>query len=217
MAASAVVVGVDDAVERRIAQVQVGRRHIDLRAQDAVAIRVNARPHLLKLREIRLGRGVAPAACRPRLGQRPRAARISSGVGNRQTPCGSDQMRGALEEKVEVVARAVEVLAVIEPSHFTSALIDSTYSISSFDGLVSSIRRCARLSRRTGIRAAAKVEADRLGVPDMQIPVGFRRKPRHDEQCFPTPRSSAMIWRMKSSGGASPRPAWVRSGPWQNQ
>ena len=54
----------------RIAQVDVARGHVDLRAQHARAVRELAGAHALEQVEVLLGRAVAPGAVRARLGER---------------------------------------------------------------------------------------------------------------------------------------------------
>ncbi len=60
-------------------------------------------------------------------------------------------------------------------SQFTSAMMDSTYSISSFVGFVSSKRR---LQTAAEFARDAEVQADGFGVADVQIAVRFGRKTR---------------------------------------
>ena len=54
-------------------------------------------------------------------------------------------------------------------------MIDSTYSVSSLDGLVSSKRR---LHLPPNSLREPEIEVDRLGVADVQVAVGLRRKAR---------------------------------------
>ena len=56
-------------------------------------------------------------------------------------------------------------------------MIDCTYSCVSLTGLVSSETQA---EVPPGFLRDAEVEADRLGVPDVQIAVGLRREPRDD-------------------------------------
>ena len=58
-----------------------------------------------------------------------------------------------------------------------SSAIASTYSVSSLAGLVSSSRR---LQRPPELGGDAEVQADRLGVADVQVAVGFRGEPGLD-------------------------------------
>ena len=58
-------------------------------------------------------------------------------------------------------------------SQWISAMMESTYSVSSFSGLVSSIRT---LQTPANSCAMPKVQADRLGVADVKIAIRLRRK-----------------------------------------
>ena len=68
--------GVQDAVEHRIAQVDVARRHVDLGAQHAGAVRKLAGAHAAEEIEVLLDRALAERAvrCRPRSACRARRA-----------------------------------------------------------------------------------------------------------------------------------------------
>ena len=63
-----------------------------------------------------------------------------------------------------------------KPSQRTSPLIASMYSCSSLIGLVSSKRRWQRPPNSS---RDAEIEADRLGVADVQVAVRLGRKARH--------------------------------------
>ena len=77
--------------------------------------------------------------------------------------------------------------------------MDSTYSTSSLAGLVSSKRRWQTPPILLG---EAEVQADRLGVADVQVAVGLRGEPRHDAPAVlvASARSCATMSRMKSLG-----------------
>ena len=64
-----------------------------------------------------------------------------------------------------------------KPSQRTSAMMESTYSCSSLVGLVSSKRRLHRPPKLLG---DAEIEADGLGVADVQVAVGLGRKAGHN-------------------------------------
>jgi hypothetical protein len=70
---------VQDAVQHRIAQIDVARRHVDLRAQHARAVRELAGAHAAEQIEVLLDAAVAERAVRPGSVSVPRFARISSG------------------------------------------------------------------------------------------------------------------------------------------
>ena len=86
--AGAVVLRVQDAVEHRVAQVDVGRRHVDLRAQDARAVRELAGAHAREQVEVLVDRPVAARARPARLGERAAVlADLLGGRGRRRRPC----------------------------------------------------------------------------------------------------------------------------------
>ena len=62
--AGAVMVGVTDAVDRRVAQVHVGRGHVDLRAQDVLAIGEFAGLHAAEQVQDSAPDGRGTASCR---------------------------------------------------------------------------------------------------------------------------------------------------------
>ena len=64
------MLGVADAIDRRIAQIDVGRGHVDLQAQDVRAIGMQPALHLLKQREIFLGAALPKRRIPAGLGQR---------------------------------------------------------------------------------------------------------------------------------------------------
>ena len=68
--AGARVRGVQDAIEHRIAQIEVARCHVDLRAQDAGAVRELAGAHAAQQVEVLLGRAIAVRAVPAGLGER---------------------------------------------------------------------------------------------------------------------------------------------------
>ena len=106
---------VQDPVEHRVAQVDVGRGHVDLRPEHPRAVRKLARAHALEQVEALLDRAVAPGAVRARLGQR--AAVRADLVGREVVDvglAGPDQVDGPVVELVEVVGGVVEVLAPVE-------------------------------------------------------------------------------------------------------
>ena len=61
------------------------------------------------------------------------------------------------------------------PSHLTSSMIASTYSVSSFEGLVSSKRR---LHLPPNSLRESEIQMDGFGVADVQISVGLGREAR---------------------------------------
>jgi hypothetical protein len=141
LAARAMVRGVHDPVEDRIAQRQHGRGHVDLRAQHVAARRELARAHALEQREALGRRAVAEGARATGFGERA-AVRLDLLRGQLADEglVALDELAGVLVELREVVGGVVEV-SPNRPSQRMSASIASTYSVSSAAGFVSSKRR----------------------------------------------------------------------------
>ena len=86
--AGAVVVRAPDAVEHRVAHVDVRRRHVDLRAQHVRAVGELAGAHAREEVEVLLDRPVAVRAVGARLGQRAAVlAHLVGASGCRRRPC----------------------------------------------------------------------------------------------------------------------------------
>ena len=145
LVARAVVRGALDAVDGRVAHVDVGRGHVDLRAQHVGAVGVLAVAHLAEERQVLRRRALAEGRVLAGLAEAAAVAlhllgrlRIHVGVAV------LDQALGELVHEVEVVAREVELLVARRrsrsPATSPSPMMESTYSCSSFSGLVSSKR-----------------------------------------------------------------------------
>ena len=142
LVAGAVMLGVQDAVHHRIAHVQVGRGHVDLGAQDARAVGEFARPHALEQIEIFFDRAIAIRAVLAGLGQR--AAVFADFVGGQVVYVGLarfDQLAPPIRRAGRNSRRRNADASHSKPSQLTSSMMESTYSVSSFSGLVSSKRR----------------------------------------------------------------------------
>ena len=176
LVAGAMMLGVQDAVHDRIAHVEVRRRHVDLGPQRARAVGELAGLHAREEVEILFDGAIAIGAFFARLGER--AAILAHLVGGQIADvglAGLDELDGPLVELLEVVGRVKEAVSQSKPSQRTSSMMESTYSCSSFSGLVSSKRRLVLPPNSVG---QAEVQADGLGVADVQIAVRLRRKAR---------------------------------------
>jgi hypothetical protein len=175
----AVMVRAANAIEHRVAHVDVRRRHVDARAQYVSAVLELARAHPRQQIEVLLNGAVpvrtvharlrsafrAGGVFRPHSDCRRRRARCESGVRRSRRASRNNPRRSAARP------------AHANPSHRTSDSIDSTYSTSSFAGVRVVVAKVARTGELGG---NAEIQADRLRVADMQIPVRLRRKPcRH--------------------------------------
>ena len=86
--AGARMVRMEDAVEHGVAQIDVARRHVDLRPQHPRAVRELARPHAAEQVEILLDRAVAERAVPAGLGQGAATdAHLLAGTDRPHTPC----------------------------------------------------------------------------------------------------------------------------------
>ena len=106
---------VQDPVEHRVAHVDVGRGHVDLRPEHPGAVRELAGAHALEQVEALLDRTVAPGAVPAGLGEG--AAVLADLVGGEVVDVGlavPDQVDGPVVELLEVVGGVVEVLAPVE-------------------------------------------------------------------------------------------------------
>ena len=177
--AGPVVMRAPDPVQHRVAQVDVRRRHVDLRAQDVRAVGELPGPHAREQIEVLLDRSVAIRALAAGLGQRPavladlvrrlavdvRLAALDQMHARTRTAARNSRRRSTADRPSRSRASA-------RPS-----LIDSTYSTSSFSGFVSSKRR---LHVPPNSSRDAEVQADRLRVADVEVAVRLRRKARGD-------------------------------------
>ena len=177
---------VQDAVEHGIAQVDVAGRHVDLRAQHAGAVRKLAGAHAAEQVEIFLHRAVAIRAVLARLGQR--AAHRPHLVGRLVVDiglAGANQVLGPVVELLEIVRRMVEMLAPVEaePAHVALDGVDVFLLLLHRIGVVE-----AQVAAAAEFLRHAEIQADRLGVADMQIAVRLRRKARDDAGVRARPR-----------------------------
>ena len=143
-----------------------------LRAQHVRAVGELARPHAAEAGRGSprpSGRGTG-SPCRARSSV-PRYSRISSAVRSSTYALPAlDQLLGELVQLLEVVARRSRARSPqSKPSQRTSSWMASTYSCSSVAGWC---RRSAGCTRPPYSLRQAEVEADGLGVADVQVAVG---------------------------------------------
>ena len=180
------MLGEADPVEGRIAQVHVRRGHVDARPQHMAAFRVATVAHLAQQRQA-LGRGaVAPGRVAPGFGERAATGphllgilRIDIGM------AAAHQVLGHGEQVSEVVAGVVQVRlmagggfmrpAEAQPAHRIEDRVDVLLVFLDRVGVIK-----AHVAAPGVVDRQPEVQADRLGMPDMQIAVGFGRKPRAD-------------------------------------
>jgi hypothetical protein len=172
------MLGVENAIERRVAQIDVAGRHVDLGAQHARAVGKLAGAHAAEEIEVLGDTAVAVRALLPRLGQR--TAQPPHLLGRQVVDiglAGADEMLGPVIELLEVVGGVMEVNAPVETEPADVALdgVDILLLLLGRIGVVE-----PQMAAPAILLGDAEIEADRLGVTDMEIAVRFRRKARDD-------------------------------------
>ncbi len=203
-----VVLGEADAVDRRVAHVDVGRAHVDLGAQDHAAFGVLAGAHLAEQAQVLLaGRGTGNR-CRagstsPRVGahlrrrsaRRRRRSPARSGTRQSGTCTRSSRSRG------RGWLGAVRVPVEAEPVHGVEDAVDELLVFLLRVGVVE-----AHVAHAAEVARQAEVQADALGVADVQVAVGLGREAGAD----PRRVGRALAWWVASPGvPAKWRPAYV--------
>ena len=163
------------------------RRHVDLGAQHARAVRELAGAHAAEQVEVLLdARARGNGLFCPGSVSVPRAARISSwrlvvDIGL----AGADQMLGPIVEPLEIVRRVIEVLAPVEaePAHVALDRVDVFLLFLGRVGVVE-----AQVAAPAEFLRHAEIEADRFGVADMQIAVRLGRESASPRSCGGPPR-----------------------------
>ncbi len=193
--ARVVVSGVADAVDRRVAQIDVGRGHVNLCAQHHRTVGMPAVAHLAEPRQVFGDRAIAKRAGRAGLGQR--AAAGTDLLGALLIDIGmtaEDQMFGGAVHRVEVIAGVVELLAPVkaQPLHGIDDGIDVLLIFLFRVGVVE-----AQVAGASVVACQSKVQANALGMADMQVAVGFGRKARADARYIQRARCmvGGITWR----------------------
>ncbi len=111
---------VQNAIEHRIAQIDVAGGHIDLGPQHPRPVREFARPHAAEEIEVFLGGSIAPGTIASRLGQGAAGdAHLLLRLVVDISLAGADQVLGPLVELFEIVGRMIEMCSPVEaePAH----------------------------------------------------------------------------------------------------
>jgi hypothetical protein len=202
LVAGVVVGGVADAVDRRVAQVDVGRAHVDPGPQDVGAVGELAGPHALEEIHVVFDAAGAEGRILPRLGQR--AAVDAHFLGRLAVDIGvasRNQVFGKLRHPVEIIGGVVEVAfatlfpRAAEPMHRVDDRVDVFLFFLLRVGVVE-----AQVAAAGEGFGEAEVEEDRLGVAEMQVAVRLGRK------------AGADLGRIERPGGVVGRAAGV-TGP----
>src|SRR5581483_6672935 len=173
-----VVGGVADPVEQRVAHLHVRRRQVDLRPQHARPVGELPGPHPAEEVEVLVHAAVPVGRRAPRL--RQRAAVLPDLVLAQVVDVGlavADQELGQLVHLLEVVRGVQRPPAVgeAEPLDVGADGVDVLDLLLLGVGVVE-----AEVAAAAVLQGDAEVQADRLGVADVEVAVGLRREPRHD-------------------------------------
>ena len=174
LVAGAVMGGVEDAVHHRVAQVDVGRTHVDLGAQHSGAIGKFSVAHPPEQVEILLHRAVAVGTVFARAGES--AAVFADLVGAKVVHisfAGLNQLHCVVVELAEIIRGEKQPVFPVEaqPLHISHDRFDILHLLFGRIGVVET-----QVAFAAVFLGQAEVQADRLGVADMQIAVRLRRK-----------------------------------------
>ena len=170
--------GVADAVEDRVAQVDVRRGHVDLGAQRTGAVRELAGLHAGEQVEVLFHGAVAERAVLARLGQA--AAVFAHLVGIQiadEGLAGLDQLDGPVMQLVEVIGGVAFLAGPLEAQPLDIGL-DRVDVFLVFLGRVGVVETQVALAAE--LLGQAEIQADALGVTDVQVTVGLRREAGDD-------------------------------------
>ena len=172
-----------DAVEGGIAQVQVRRGHIDLRAQHLGPILELAGAHALEEVQVLFGGTATVGAVGAGMIEVPpigphlfRSLLIHIGLAF------ADQVTCPIEQLLEVVGGVVEVLPPIETQP-ADVLLDRIREVLLLLGRIGIVE--TQMAGAPELLGHPEIQADGLGVTHMQITVGLRREAGHDGGMLP--------------------------------
>ena len=169
------MLGVADAVQHRVAHIEVGGGHVDFGAQDVLTVGKLAGPHPAEQVQVFFGGAVAPGTFPSRL--RQSAPVLADFVGGETVHVGvavQDELLGVPVELLKVVRGVVQVLAPVEAQPLDVGQ-DGFYVLDVLPRGVGVVE-AHMAAGAVVLLAHAKVEADGLGVPDVQVSVGFGRE-----------------------------------------
>ncbi len=179
LVAGAVMMGVEDAVHDRVAKVGVARGHVDLGAQHPRAVRELAGAHPPQEVEALLRRAVTVGALAA--GLVPGAAVLADLLHREVVDVGlavDDQLLGpGVELRRNSRRRSSSRSSQSKPSQRTSRWIDLDV-LGLLGGRVGVVE--AQVARAAVLLRQSEVEADRLGVAEVQVAVGLRGEARAD-------------------------------------
>ena len=181
LVAGAVVMGVLDAVEDRIAEHHVWMRHVDLGPEHFRAVRVLARLHFTEETEILLDGTVPPGAVGAR---RLHGAAVGphffEGLVVHVGQAALDELLGPFVELVEIVG-SVALLRPLEAQPF-DVFLDGIDILHVFLGRIGVVVAEIRLA--AVFLGKAEIDTQALGMAQMKIAVGLRREAGDDAVVF---------------------------------
>ncbi len=167
-----------DAVHDRVAQVHIGRSHVDLCPQNAGTVRKFAGPHTPEEVKVFLGRPVAERALRARLGQGSAVfADLLRGEVVHIGLAFLDQLFRPCIQLPEIVRCVIQVPAPIETEP-TDTVLDGVDILHVFFGRICVVE--AEMAASAVISRQPEIETDGLGVTDVEVAVGLGRKSGDD-------------------------------------
>ena len=166
-----------DAIQRRIAKIDVAARHVDLRAQGFRAVGVFAGAHACEQIQIFRDRPIAIRRIATRF--RERSAILTNFFGtqiaNVSFPIANQFLRTAINH-FEIIRRVPQFVPIeAEPVHVVLDRIDV------LDIFLRRIRVVeTQMANAAEFRREAEIQTNRFGMSQMQIAVGLGRKARDD-------------------------------------
>ena len=178
---------VHDPVDHRVPEVHVGRGHVDLRPQHVGPFLELAGAHAREEIEVLRHRPGPVRAVASRLGQgAPAGADLLGSEAAHVGVARLDESHRVVEQGFEVVGGVPGAITPVEPEPANVGL-NLLDEVGAFPGRIRVVEPqatdCSRIIARN-----AEVQANRLCVPDVQIPVRLRRKSRHDRLRYPSRR-----------------------------
>ena len=172
--AGAVVCGVQDAIHDRVAQVEVGRGHVDLGPQRARAVGKLAFAHAVEQVEVFRGIAIAVRAVPAVRGER---AAVLADLVRRQV---ADVRFAALDQRDRPLVQLLEIVAGEQQPVFVIGSEPADVLDDRIDVFLLFLDRVRVIEAQVELPAVLLgqpvVEQDALGVSDVQIPVGLGRK-----------------------------------------
>ena len=174
----AMVFGAEDAIHDGVAHVEVGRGHVDFGSEGAGAVGEIAGAHPLKEVEVFLDRAIAVGGFGAGLGGG--AAGFADLFGGEVADVGValfDELDGPLIELFKVVRGVEQTVFPIETE--PANVVDNAVDVFGFFlGRVGVVE--AEIALAAEFIGEPEIQADRLGVADVEVAVGFGRKARVD-------------------------------------